>query len=44
MRYFLKPLVRALRTTNDRELELSVILGFLHFVTGLLELLRLGTR
>jgi hypothetical protein len=41
MHHFLKPLVRALRTMNDRELKLSIILGFLLFLAGLVELLRL---
>jgi hypothetical protein len=30
------------RTMNDRELKLSIILGFLLFFAGLAELLRLG--
>jgi Kef-type K+ transport system membrane component KefB len=42
MHYFLKPLIRALRHMNDREYQLSVILGFLLFVTGLAELLGFG--
>jgi Kef-type K+ transport system membrane component KefB len=41
MHYFVKPLIRALRHMNDRELKLSVILGFLLFFAGLIELLRL---
>jgi hypothetical protein len=35
MHYFLKPLVRALRTLNDRELLLSIILGFLIVMASL---------
>jgi hypothetical protein len=42
MHYFLKPLLRALRRMNDRELTLSIILGFLLVIAGLAELLRLG--
>jgi Kef-type K+ transport system membrane component KefB len=42
MHYFLKPLIRAMRKMNDRELKLSIILGFLLFFAGLFELLRLG--
>jgi Kef-type K+ transport system membrane component KefB len=42
MHYFLKPLFRALRHLNDRELTLSIILGLLLFLAGLAELLRLG--
>jgi hypothetical protein len=41
MHYFLKPLVRALRRMNDPEVQLSIILGFLLFVAGLLELLHI---
>jgi hypothetical protein len=41
MHYFLKPLVRALRTMHDSELKLAIILGFLLFVTELLDLLRI---
>jgi hypothetical protein len=40
MHYLLKPLLRALRHMNDRELLLSIILGFLLFLAGLLGLLR----
>jgi hypothetical protein len=36
----LKPLLRALRHMNDRELTLSIILGFLLFIAGILDLLR----
>jgi Kef-type K+ transport system membrane component KefB len=39
MPYLLKPLVRALRTMNERELKLSFILGFLLFVAGILDVL-----
>jgi Kef-type K+ transport system membrane component KefB len=42
MHYFVKPLIRAMRHMNDRELKLSIILGFLLFFAGLAELLRLG--
>jgi hypothetical protein len=41
MHYLLKPLVRALRHMNDSELKLAIIAGFLFFVAGLLDLLRL---
>jgi Kef-type K+ transport system membrane component KefB len=37
---FLKPLIRALRKMNDRELKLSIIIGLLLFVAGLLDLWR----
>jgi hypothetical protein len=40
MHYFLKPLIRAMRRLNDRELKLSIILGFLLALAGLLDLLR----
>ena len=40
MHYFLKPIVRAMRHMNDRELLLSIILGLLLFLAGLLDLLR----
>jgi Kef-type K+ transport system membrane component KefB len=39
MHYLLKPLWRALRHMNDRELKLSIIIGFLLFIAGLLDLL-----
>jgi hypothetical protein len=39
MHYLLKPLVRALRTMNDRALVASIILGLLIFVAGVLDLL-----
>jgi Kef-type K+ transport system membrane component KefB len=42
MHYFAKPLIRALRHMNDRELLLSIILGILLFLAGVLELLDLG--
>jgi Kef-type K+ transport system membrane component KefB len=42
MHYLLKPLLRAMRHMNDRELKLSIILGFLLVVTGLAELLGFG--
>jgi Kef-type K+ transport system membrane component KefB len=42
MYYLLKPLLRALRRMNDRELLLSIIIGFLLFIAGLADLLRLG--
>jgi hypothetical protein len=35
----LKPLVRALRKMNDRELKLSIMGGFLFFIAALLDLL-----
>jgi hypothetical protein len=38
MHYLLKPLVRALHHMNDRELMLSIILGFLLFAAGILDL------
>jgi Kef-type K+ transport system membrane component KefB len=41
MHYILKPLFRALRKMNDRELKLSIIIGFLLFLAGLLELLHI---
>jgi hypothetical protein len=41
MHYFLKPLLQALRAMNDRELKLSIIIGFLLFIAGLLDLLRI---
>jgi hypothetical protein len=37
--YFLKPLVRAMRHMNDRELKLSIIIGIVLFLAGLLDLL-----
>jgi Kef-type K+ transport system membrane component KefB len=40
MHYLLKPLVRVMRRMNDRELALSIILGFLLALAGLLDLLR----
>jgi hypothetical protein len=40
MHYFLKPLIRALRHMNDSELRLTIILGFLLFLAGLLDLYR----
>jgi hypothetical protein len=36
----LKPLIRAMRHMNDRELKLSIILGFLLAIAGLLDLYR----
>ena len=36
-----KPLIRALRHMNDRELKLSIILGFLLFLAGLQDLVHL---
>jgi Kef-type K+ transport system membrane component KefB len=39
MHYLLKPLLRAMHKMNDRELVLSIILGFLLAVAGLLDLL-----
>jgi Kef-type K+ transport system membrane component KefB len=41
MHYLLKPLVRALRRMNDRELTLSVILGSVLALAGLADLLGL---
>jgi hypothetical protein len=38
-----KPLWRALRTLNDRELLFSIILGFLLFLAGILDLLARST-
>jgi len=38
MHHLLNPLIRALRRMNDRELELSIILGFLLVTAGLLDL------
>jgi hypothetical protein len=40
MDYFLKPLLRAMRHMNDRELKLSIILGFVLALAGLLDLYR----
>jgi hypothetical protein len=40
MHYLLKPLIRALRTMNDSELKLTIILGFLLFAAGCLDLYR----
>jgi Kef-type K+ transport system membrane component KefB len=42
MHYFLKPLLRVMHKMNDRELALSIILGFLLAVAGLAELLGFG--
>jgi Kef-type K+ transport system membrane component KefB len=42
MHYLLKPLLRAMRHMNDRELLLSIILGFLLVLAGFLDLLGLG--
>jgi Kef-type K+ transport system membrane component KefB len=42
MHYFLKPLLRAMHKMNDRELKLSIILGFLLALAGLTELLGFG--
>jgi hypothetical protein len=39
MHYFLKPLPRAMRHMNDRELKLSIIIGLLLFFAGILDLL-----
>jgi Kef-type K+ transport system membrane component KefB len=39
MHSLLKPLLQALRRMNDRELALSIILGFLLFFAGILDLL-----
>ena len=41
MHYLLKPLLRAMHKMNDRELTLSIILGFLLAIAGLVELLGL---
>jgi Kef-type K+ transport system membrane component KefB len=41
MHYLLKPLLLAMRRMNDRELTLSIILGFLLVIAGLVELLGL---
>jgi Kef-type K+ transport system membrane component KefB len=38
MHYLLKPLWQAMYNMNDRELKLSIILGLLLFVAGLLDL------
>jgi Kef-type K+ transport system membrane component KefB len=43
MHYLLKPFFRALRQLDESELKLAFILGFLLFVAGLADLLRLGT-
>jgi Kef-type K+ transport system membrane component KefB len=40
MHYLLKPLIRALRHMNDRELKLAIIIGFLLALAGLLDLWR----
>jgi Kef-type K+ transport system membrane component KefB len=40
MHYFLKPLLRAMHHMNERELLLSIILGFVLAIAGLLDLLR----
>jgi Kef-type K+ transport system membrane component KefB len=40
MHYLLKPLIRALHKMNDSELKLTIILGFLLFAAGLLDLYR----
>jgi hypothetical protein len=42
MHYFLKPLIRALRRMNDRELKLSIIIGFLLFIVGVLDMLHIS--
>jgi hypothetical protein len=39
MHYFLKPLVRAMRHMNDRDLVASIILGILLSLAGLLDVL-----
>ena len=44
MHYLLKPLVRAMRTLNDRELKLSIIIGIVLFVAGTLELLNCSSH
>jgi hypothetical protein len=41
MYYLLKPLLRALRHMNDRDLKASIIVGIVLFISGLLDLLRL---
>jgi hypothetical protein len=41
MHYLLKPILRAMRKMHDSELKLAIIAGFLFFVAGLLDLLRL---
>jgi hypothetical protein len=41
LHYLLKPEVWALRRMNDRELSLSIILGFLLFFARIIELLGL---
>jgi Kef-type K+ transport system membrane component KefB len=38
MHYFLKPLLRVLRRMNDSELKLTIILGLLLVLAGLLDL------
>jgi Kef-type K+ transport system membrane component KefB len=40
MHYFLKPLLRAMRRMNDSELKLTIILGFVLALAGLLDLYR----
>jgi hypothetical protein len=41
MRYLLNPLLQAMEKLNDSELKLAIIGGFLFFLAGLLDLLRL---
>jgi Kef-type K+ transport system membrane component KefB len=41
MHYFLKPLLRAMRKMNDRELLLSIIIGFLLFIAGVVDMLNI---
>jgi Kef-type K+ transport system membrane component KefB len=40
MHYLLKPFIRALRHMNDSELKLTIILSFLLFAAGVLDLYR----
>ena len=42
MHYLLKPLLRAMRHLNDRELKLAIIGGLLFALAGLLDLYRMA--
>jgi hypothetical protein len=41
MHYFFKPLLRAMRKMNDRQLLLSIIVGFLLFIAGVVDMLNI---
>jgi hypothetical protein len=41
MHYLFKPMLQAMYNMNDGELKLSIILGLLLFLAGLLDLLRI---